>query len=152
MRIPIIVAGCLLLVTGCASDPDRALDSSASVGPAPNVATYDVAPPNALSLGPVKEKACNGTREVAVRRLLTAVSRQGGNGVTQLTCTEERISFSCWSSVICEATALNVPPPPPPPPVVKPKRVKHTPPKKGQQLQQPQSEQPQASPQQPRPN
>jgi len=153
MRSPIVAAGCLLLVAGCASDPDRSPDVSASWTPPPNVVTYNVAPPNALPLGPVKEKACNGTREIAVSRLLTAVSRQGGNGVTQLTCSDEGLSFSCLalSSVTCEAIALNVPPPPPPPPpVVKPKPVKHTPPKKPPQRQQQPSQQP--WPQQPQPN
>lgn len=151
MRTPIGIAGCVLLVAGCASDPDRALDASASLEQAQTVVTYDVAPPNALSLGPVKASACNGTREIAVRRIQAAVSRQGGNGVTQLACNTEGISFSCWSSVTCEALALNVPPPPPPP-VVKPKRVKHTPAKKLLPQQQRPSQQQQLWPQRPQPN
>ena len=131
MRNLVALMGCSLLVAGCTSAMDRSLDASASVEPTQSVVTYDVAPPNALPLGPVTASVCDGTREVAVRRLLASVSSKGGNGLTQLTCNKEGMSFSCWSSVTCEATALNVPPPPPPPPPVVPrKRVKNTQPKK----------------------
>lgn len=126
MRTLFVAVACTLLVSGCTSGGDRSFDAIASTEQTQNVITYDVAPPNAISLGPVTVTACNGTRDVAVRRIVTAAGGKGGNGITQLACHDQGMSFYCWSSVTCEASALNVPPPPPPPPVVKPRtRVKH---------------------------
>lgn len=82
-----------------------------------NVQIYDVAPPNASPLGQLNATACDGTREVATDKLIVMASQRGGNGVAQLSCKEEGISWSCWKSATCTGTAINIPPPPviPPP-------------------------------------
>jgi hypothetical protein len=77
------------------------------------VKIYDVIPPNASPLGQLSATTCDGTREVATDKVIALTSQRGGNGITQLSCKEDGISWSCWKSVTCTATALNVPPPPP---------------------------------------
>ncbi|MDP2409442.1 MAG: hypothetical protein Q8M26_04055 [Pseudolabrys sp.] len=104
---------CALLLAGCASGPEPA--EVALTEPAANVIVYDIAPPNAQTLGPVQASACNGTREIATRQLQNLAARQGGNGLTQLVCRDEGFSLRCLSSTACTAVAVLVPPPQPPP-------------------------------------
>jgi hypothetical protein len=111
------------LVSGCASVPPPQLDSTELAAARQNVKLYDEIPPNGSPIEQISATACNGTRERATDRLISITSQRGGNGLAQLSCTEEGISMACWSSATCTAMAINVvePPPPPPPP---PKRVK----------------------------
>ena len=67
--------------------------------------------------------ACDGTDAVATNKLIDITLQRGGNGLTGLACRSEGMSFSCWKSATCTATAINVAPPPPPPPPPPPKRV-----------------------------
>ena len=101
-----------VLLSGCASAPDAAMRAVATTGLDEGVKVYDVAPAGAQSLGPVTATACDGPREVATKRLLGLARNQGANGVSQLSCTDEGISWYCWSRSKCEAIALNIPPPP----------------------------------------
>jgi hypothetical protein len=111
------------LVSGCASVPPPELDSTELAAARQNVKLYDVMPPYGSPIEQISATACNGTRERATDRLISMTSQRGGNGLAQLSCTEEGISMACWSSATCTAMAINVvePPPPPPPP---PKRAK----------------------------
>ena len=104
------LVACALLVTGSAV---WSQDFAGSVEPAgdPNVRIFDAAPANAQSLGPVLVLTCGQPIESAKRRLFNLVLRQGGNGVSGLTCSDEGMSFSCWSRAKCDAVALNIPPP-----------------------------------------
>lgn len=127
MRTVIISAGIVVLgglsLSGCAGTLPR--EAAVPAGPPPNVAFYDVAPPGALPLGPIKVTVCDGTRPVVTRRILEAAAVKGGNGVTQLTCHNEGMSMACFSRWTCEGQAVNVlPPPPPPPPPVRKRRSK----------------------------
>lgn len=116
----IVVVACALIVSGCAGTSEVSTNAADILEPDQVIKIYDVTPAEALSLGPVSANTCNRPRDVARRRLLTAVQRLGGNGVSQLTCTDEGMSWSCWSSAKCEALALNIPPPPPPKPPAPP--------------------------------
>lgn len=82
-----------------------------------SVTIYDVAPSNARPLGPVSVTACDRPIEVAKDRLLSKVQQQGGNGISEIACVDTGINWSCWSSVRCDALALNIPPPTPVRPV-----------------------------------
>ena len=124
MRNVVIVATCVLLLSGCASPPDPAMNAVASIDTGESVRIYDATPVNALSLGPIAATACDRPRDVATKRLLSLAQRQGANGISELKCTDEGMSFSCWSKSKCEAIALNIPPPPPPRPVTPPPRAK----------------------------
>jgi hypothetical protein len=111
------------LVSGCASVPPPEFDSTELAAARQNVKLYDEIPPNGSPIEQISATACNGTREAATDRLISITSQRGGNGLVQLSCTEEGISMACWSSATCTGMAINVvePPPPPPPP---PKRAK----------------------------
>ena len=115
---PVLIA-CALLVSGSAGwsqDFTRSVD-----GGDPSVRIYDVAPANAQSLGPVSVLTCGRPVESAKRRLINLVLRQS----SELACSEEGMSFSCWSSAKCVGIALNIPPvisPPPPKPKLKTKK------------------------------
>ena len=119
---PVLIAFALLV----SGSPGWSQDFARSVdGGDPSVRIYDVAPANAQSLGPVSVLTCGRPVESAKRRLINLVLRQGGNGVSELACSEEGMSFSCWSSAKCVGIALNIPPvisPPPPKPKLKTKK------------------------------
>jgi hypothetical protein len=124
---PLVLAS-LLAVGGCAG-----LGSSPPPGPImemtaarQNVKIYDVMPQYSTPIEQITATACDGTEAVATNRLLDITLQRGGNGLTGLACRSEGMSFSCWKSSTCTATAINVAPPPPPPPppprrIVKPK-------------------------------
>ena len=111
------------LVSGCASVPPPQTASMDMATARQNVKLYDVMPPYGSPIEQISATACNGTRERATDRLISITSQRSGNGLAQLSCTEEGISMACWSSATCTGMAINVvePPPPPPPP---PKRAK----------------------------
>lgn len=90
-----------------------------------DVKIYDVLPQYGTPIEPVSASVCDGTAETATNRLMDIAVQRGGNGIVQLSCRTEGISFSCWKSATCTATAIRVAPPPPPPP----KPVVHAKPK-----------------------
>ncbi len=136
MRNPLIAAACVLIVAGCASSHDAAMHTSASIEPGAEaeptematlrtVQIYEIAPPTARPIGPISAESCDGSRDTATKRILASASERGANGITQLVCRSEGLSWGCLSTVKCEATALNVlPPPPPAPPAIKPTKRK----------------------------
>ena len=77
-----------------------------------NVKVYDAIPPNATPIDQISATACDGTQKVATDKLIALTSQRGGNGIAQLSCTSEGMSFSCWSSATCTAVALTVVGPP----------------------------------------
>ena len=83
-----------------------------------DIKIYDVLPQYGRPLGQISSSLCDGTKEAATNRLLDLTLQRGGNGMLQLSCTSEGMSFSCWSKANCTAMAIKVeePPPPPPPP------------------------------------
>jgi hypothetical protein len=126
--IPIAtIFGTILLVGGCASvsaPPQIAPEEVALARQ--TVQIYDAMPQHASPLDQLSYTACDGTRATATNQLIAITAERGGNGLTQLSCRSEGMSFSCWSSTTCTGLALNVAPPPPPPP---PPPKKHTKPK-----------------------
>jgi hypothetical protein len=120
----------ITVVSGCATFQSPEPVSPETMTLRQSVKTYEVTPPNSTPIEQISATACNGTRETATDKLLAMVSERGGNGLTQLVCTSEGFSFSCFSSSTCTATAIKVvTPPPAPPPVLrrtKPKPKKKT--------------------------
>lgn len=112
------VLGAIILMGGCSSVPAPQTGSVDAAMARQTVKIYDVAPAYGNPIEQISATACNGTQEAATDKLMVLASQRGGNGITQLSCKSEGMSFSCWSSSTCTATALNVvePPPPPPPP------------------------------------
>lgn len=131
----ILISGCTNLQTpelssasvepsqiGTASVPTPQLGSVEMALARQNVKIFDLAPPNAVPLEQLRATACDGTQEVATDKLIALTSQRGGNGITQLSCKEDGMSWSCWKSATCTATALNIPPPPPVRPAPPPRR------------------------------
>ena len=110
--------GTIILLGGCASVSPPQIGSAELAVAKQTVKIYDVAPAYGNPIEQISATACDGTQEAATDKLMLLASQRGGNGIAQLSCKSEGMSFSCWSSSTCTATALNVvePPPPPPPP------------------------------------
>ncbi len=115
----------IAVISGCTS-----LYSSSSPPVAPDmslvrqtVKIYDVMPEYGTPIEQISASICDGTPEMATNRLIDITLQRGGNGLMQLACRTEGISFSCWKTATCTGTAINVAPPPPPPPPP-PKRAK----------------------------
>jgi hypothetical protein len=105
----------IAVVSGCTSippEPPPVIDMTMRQ----NVKIYDVLPPFSTPIEQIAATVCGGSREMATDRLVGITVQRGGNGLMGLACRTEGISFSCWSSITCTATAINVAPPPPPPP------------------------------------
>ena len=116
------VLATIVLFSGCTSvPPPPPAPSMDLVMARQNVKIYDVLPPYSTPIEQITATACDGTSEVATDQLISITSQRGGNGLVQLSCTEEGISMACWSSATCTGMAINVVEPPPPPP---PKRAK----------------------------
>jgi len=104
-----------LLLAQCANAPSPPpLDSMTASELSASVKIYDVPPPSAIPLGPVRSTACEGTRDMAMSFLLAEARAKGGNAVSAPVCVESGMSWSCSKSASCEGMAFNVPPPPPP--------------------------------------
>jgi hypothetical protein len=115
-------------ISGCTSIPTSEQPVSTDMSLArQNVKIYDAMPQYGTAIDQVSVSLCDGSREAATDRLLAITNQRGGNGIIQLACTSEGMSFSCWSKNSCTATAIKVSEPPPPPPPKK--RGKAPPPK-----------------------
>ncbi len=110
------VLAAIVLLSGCASVPSAPSTAMELATVRQNVKIYDVMPQYGKPIEQLTATACDGTREIATDKLMSMTSRRGGNGLTQLSCTSEDISLSCWKSATCTAMAINVVEPPPPPP------------------------------------
>jgi hypothetical protein len=118
----------IAVVSGCTNVPSEQPVSMDMAMARQNVKMYDAMPQYGTAIEQVSASICDGTRAAATDRLISRTSQRGGNGLVQLACTSEGMSFSCWSTVTCTGMAINVvqppPPPPPPPKKVKPKAKK----------------------------
>ena len=112
------VLATIVLFSGCTSVPPPQGPSMDLVMARQSVKIYDMLPPYGTPIEQITATACDGTQEVATNKLIDITIQRGGNGLVQLACRTEGMSFSCWKSATCTATAINVvePPPPPPPP------------------------------------
>jgi hypothetical protein len=132
MRIPIAVPASIaavFLVAGCTSFSPPEPPAADMIAARQTVKLYDTLPPYSTPIGEINTTACDGGREAAIDKLLVIASQRGGNGIANVSCASEGLSFSCWKSTACTATAINVAPPPPPPPPP-PKRGKPKPKKR----------------------
>jgi hypothetical protein len=116
------VVGAFILVGACTNVQPPPVDSMQLASARQSVKIYDAMPPNGTPIEQITATSCDGTRQAATDRLIFLASQRGGNGITQLSCTDQGISMACWSSATCSALAVNVVEPPPPPPVAPPRR------------------------------
>jgi hypothetical protein len=115
----------IAVVSGCTSVPSQQPVSNDMAMTRQNVKMYDVMPQYGTPIEQISASICDGTRAAATDRLISMTSQRGGNGLVQLACTSEGMSFSCWSTTTCSAMAINVvEPPPPPPPKQQPAKPK----------------------------
>jgi hypothetical protein len=118
--------GTIILIGGCSTDQMQmqTTEQTQAQAQAPQagsvesamarqqVTVYDTIPPNGAPLEQLTATACDGTRAAATDKLIAMASQRGGNGIAQVSCKDEGISWACWSSATCTGLALNVTIPP----------------------------------------